>query len=750
MVRDVATWLPGGAKPRNPFDQLLDPFGAKAHENRIDGRELLRSHGVVGKRDHWGNFSTGLVLEMAMDPLTYMGAGVLGKGAAALSKAGFLSNKADLLKEMAETSKAGKPGKVSNYIGGRGSGKMATGNQLFDHWKATREKIIKDSTENKVAGSRLSGKNTYNSLDELNELNHETLKDGAWAVVDKDDEYQVFQWKADEPGAKGEWNKLDKVGIDIMGKLRTTATPHTLDTVRNVYKSQFEKMYPDSNFSEALSKPLESLVSFRLPFAKEPFYEVNVPNPGAAFDNWVGKQPDAPQHNAGQAPPPPPPATPTPQPATPSPSPGPASQATQQTPPKTYASFAEEVEDNADDWGLRNQDGSIRTSQVGPEATRVLHEAAKVFGKQAVETWDVIETAAAGAAKLKGIAPDDFFKNLSIDIGTIDDMELIKKGGALSQKSKEMIKGGFFMDDVKMTIKAFKDGDISTLHHEFAHALRRQLDDKTLAGVEKAISTRMKKLGLKGPLKDKDGVWSVEAEEVFARSWERYLKEGKAPTESLESAFAKLKDWLTEIYKKLVQHNGLSRTLDADTRKIFDKLIMEGDSSLRSAAPAAPAAKSAKAPKTAKSSSKLPKAASVAAATVPPAVAATTEVIPPAAADVASDMPPISNLMDAVNILKADNTEETAAALLAKLPDGDLKDEVVEYLRVKPPKKSEPEVEQPWGALLILHLVGGCLTKSSTTKCRQMRLATSIRFSDLKACLAKLQTLSCWIASLTQ
>lgn len=67
MVRDIATWLPGGPKPANPFDQLASPF---THHNRTTGRDLLRGYGLAGKEDTMGNFSTGLAAEIALDPLT--------------------------------------------------------------------------------------------------------------------------------------------------------------------------------------------------------------------------------------------------------------------------------------------------------------------------------------------------------------------------------------------------------------------------------------------------------------------------------------------------------------------------------------------------------------------------------------------------------------------------------------------------------------------------------------------------------
>ena len=85
MVRDVFAG-------ENPFDQLLDPLGRRAEQNRVTGRELLRRGGAVGRRDTWGNFAGGLGAEILTDPLSYLtfGMSALGKAGKAAQAAGTL------------------------------------------------------------------------------------------------------------------------------------------------------------------------------------------------------------------------------------------------------------------------------------------------------------------------------------------------------------------------------------------------------------------------------------------------------------------------------------------------------------------------------------------------------------------------------------------------------------------------------------------------------------------------------------
>lgn len=64
-------------------------------EQRVTGRELARQWGLAGPEDNWSNFAGGLATEVVLDPLSYIGIGLLGRGAKtaaykAAEKAGLL------------------------------------------------------------------------------------------------------------------------------------------------------------------------------------------------------------------------------------------------------------------------------------------------------------------------------------------------------------------------------------------------------------------------------------------------------------------------------------------------------------------------------------------------------------------------------------------------------------------------------------------------------------------------------------
>lgn len=63
---------------------------------------------------------------------------------------------------------------------------------------------------------------------------------------------------------------------------------------------------------------------------------------------------------------------------------------------------------------------------------------------------------------------------------------------------------------------------------------------------------------------------TVKQHEKFARGFEAYLMEGKAPSLELQTAFAHFKAWLTQIYKVI---RNLNVKLNDDVRRVFDRML---------------------------------------------------------------------------------------------------------------------------------------------------------------------------------
>lgn len=68
----------------------------------------------------------------------------------------------------------------------------------------------------------------------------------------------------------------------------------------------------------------------------------------------------------------------------------------------------------------------------------------------------------------------------------------------------------------------------------------------------------------------KDAAIDVGMQEQFARGYEAYLMEGKAPSTELQSVFAKMRAWMISVYKTL---RGLNVEMSDDIRGVFDRML---------------------------------------------------------------------------------------------------------------------------------------------------------------------------------
>src|SRR5690606_6995678 len=98
--------------------------------------------------------------------------------------------------------------------------------------------------------------------------------------------------------------------------------------------------------------------------------------------------------------------------------------------------------------------------------------------------------------------------------------------------------------------------------HESAHFYLEVLQD--LEGMESELAAVRQWVGNDG------GEFTTEQHEQFARGFEAYLFEGKAPSPELVSAFARFRAWLLDVYKSL---RNLNVALTDDVRGVFDRLI---------------------------------------------------------------------------------------------------------------------------------------------------------------------------------
>lgn len=119
-------------------------------------------------------------------------------------------------------------------------------------------------------------------------------------------------------------------------------------------------------------------------------------------------------------------------------------------------------------------------------------------------------------------------------------------------------------------ISLFEKADLSTVIHEAGHFFLEATD--TLArepGAPQALLDEM--AAVRAYLGAEDGAaFTTEQHETFARSFEAYVMEGKAPSLELADVFGRMKAWLTRIYRSIV---GLNVPINDEIRGVFDRML---------------------------------------------------------------------------------------------------------------------------------------------------------------------------------
>lgn len=118
-------------------------------------------------------------------------------------------------------------------------------------------------------------------------------------------------------------------------------------------------------------------------------------------------------------------------------------------------------------------------------------------------------------------------------------------------------------------IALFKGADPSTFLHESGHIWLEELRADALRP-DAPAQLKQDWETIKGWSGAADDAIPTESHESFARAFEAYVREGKAPSFQLRQVFAQLKEWLTRIYKSMSM---LGVDLTPDVMDVMDRLI---------------------------------------------------------------------------------------------------------------------------------------------------------------------------------
>lgn len=142
------------------------------------------------------------------------------------------------------------------------------------------------------------------------------------------------------------------------------------------------------------------------------------------------------------------------------------------------------------------------------------------------------------------------------------------------EKQAKQTRGAFSIGPNRtFRIELMAKANFSTFSHESAHFQLEMLADMVSEPdasdyIKQEWQTICDYLG--GDIRTLEGDARTEAHERFARSFEAYLMEGKAPSAELKTAFRRFRDWMVHIYKVL---RNLDVTLSDDIRRVFDRML---------------------------------------------------------------------------------------------------------------------------------------------------------------------------------
>jgi len=164
------------------------------------------------------------------------------------------------------------------------------------------------------------------------------------------------------------------------------------------------------------------------------------------------------------------------------------------------------------------------------------------------------------------------FNDEAIEIVNTYEQAKKKKTGAVGKRGSIE-----FSPNGGSIISLFAAADRSTFLHETGHLFLADMENIALgtdapAAVKADFETTKAYLGVTQDQIGPDGKvrWTVAQHETYARTFEAYLIDGKAPSTKLQKVFQNFKRWLVSIYRNV---KGLNVDITQDIREVMDRML---------------------------------------------------------------------------------------------------------------------------------------------------------------------------------
>ena len=214
--------------------------------------------------------------------------------------------------------------------------------------------------------------------------------------------------------------------------------------------------------------------------------------------------------------------------------------------------------------------------EVGTQVSEQLRAAG--FDEKTTSSYSKIwESAFRSLGERTGVDPKELFDRFSVKIRQGGDApqfaevpSAAAQGQVFEQRDGEGPRGRILFGNGQATIEFFKTADKSTFLHETGHFYLEVMGSiSTAENVPQQLKDDYAQVLSWLGVESKEQI-TAEHHEKWARGFEAYLMEGKAPTSTLRKAFADFKRWLTRIYKSIAQ---LNVELSPEIRGVMGRLL---------------------------------------------------------------------------------------------------------------------------------------------------------------------------------
>lgn len=193
----------------------------------------------------------------------------------------------------------------------------------------------------------------------------------------------------------------------------------------------------------------------------------------------------------------------------------------------------------------------------------------------AVDVMQTVEAFAYRNAVGEGQNISDFITRLDIEDLT-DRVEHSKQATA-----GQRVAGRMVPVDNRYLIQVFQDADMSTVLHELGHVFLSEMeylnvDNKGSDRLRKDLKILNRWFESQAGRNTKNLPPEIFRQELFARGFEKYLMDGKAPAPDLVPTFNNYREWLKSVYHQVSNVDsaaGFEVRLDPKVREVFDRMI---------------------------------------------------------------------------------------------------------------------------------------------------------------------------------